>query len=87
MNWCRLPAGVKRLHLLAAGMLAGIGFTMSIFISNLAFAGNHSLVDQSKMAVLIASLLSSLFGGMALLIFTRSIGETGNSATSEDTVA
>ena len=40
----------------------GIGFTMSIFIANLAFAGNPELVGESKGAVLLASMISALLG-------------------------
>jgi NhaA family Na+:H+ antiporter len=43
-------------------MLGGIGFTMSVFISNLAFPGNGALIDSSKLAVLAASIVASLLG-------------------------
>jgi NhaA family Na+:H+ antiporter len=59
---CRLPADLRWRHLLGAGLLGGIGFTMSIFIANLAFAGAPARVDASKAAVLLASLLSALLG-------------------------
>ena len=45
-----------------AGLLGGIGFTMSIFITNLAFAGNVDLINASKMAILMASLVAGGFG-------------------------
>jgi NhaA family Na+:H+ antiporter len=47
-------------------MLAGIGFTMSIFISNLAFSTNPDLIQSSKVAVLIASLLAAVIGWVIL---------------------
>jgi NhaA family Na+:H+ antiporter len=53
-----LPAGVRWTHVAGAGLLGGIGFTMSIFITNLAFAGQASLINSSKLAVLIASLVA-----------------------------
>jgi len=64
---CRLPADLRWPHIVGAGMLGGIGFTMSIFIANLAFATNPDLVGESKGAVLLASLVSALAG----LLFLR----------------
>lgn len=58
----RLPEGMNTNKLIGMGMLAGIGFTMSIFISNLAFTSNPDLVQSSKVAVLIASVLAALIG-------------------------
>jgi NhaA family Na+:H+ antiporter len=59
---CRLPDEVRWAHLMGAGLLAGIGFTMSIFIGNLAFPGQPELVIESKMAILVASLVSAMVG-------------------------
>jgi NhaA family Na+:H+ antiporter len=56
-----LSGGVRKAHLLGAGMLGGIGFTMSIFVSGLAFGAN-GLLDGAKVAVFLASLTSGLFG-------------------------
>ncbi|MTH18016.1 Na+/H+ antiporter NhaA [Flavobacterium sp. LC2016-01] len=58
---CALPKSLKWPHLLGAGMLGGIGFTMSIFITILAFKDPETIVF-SKIAILIASLLSGFFG-------------------------
>lgn len=49
-------------HIAGAGMLGGIGFTMSIFITNLAFGGDDLLVNVSKLSVLGASLLAGVLG-------------------------
>jgi len=43
-------------------MLGGIGFTMSIFITNLAFAGDAEAINAAKMAILLASLAAGMFG-------------------------
>jgi NhaA family Na+:H+ antiporter len=59
---CRLPEGVGWRSLLGAGMLAGIGFTMSIFVANLAFPGNAGLINASIVAILVASLVSGTLG-------------------------
>jgi NhaA family Na+:H+ antiporter len=47
-------------------MLAGIGFTMSIFISNLAFSLSPELIQDSKTSVLIASCLAAVIGWIIL---------------------
>ena len=59
---CVLPGDLKWHHIFGAGMLGGIGFTMSIFITNLAFAGSPDLVNASKMAILMASLVAGTLG-------------------------
>jgi len=56
-----LPAGLKWKHLIGVGLLGGIGFTMSIFITMLAF-DEPEQVNQSKMAILIGSLISAILG-------------------------
>ncbi|WP_026727465.1 Na+/H+ antiporter NhaA [Flavobacterium denitrificans] len=58
---CALPKKLKWAHILGAGMLGGIGFTMSIFITILAFKDPETIVF-SKIAILIASMLSGFFG-------------------------
>lgn len=60
-KWAQLPDGVNWHKLIGAGMLAGIGFTMSIFISALAFT-DAATEDIAKMSVLVASLLAMLLG-------------------------
>lgn len=59
---CKLHPPLRWAHILGAGMLGGIGFTMSIFITNLAFAGMDEAINLSKMAILTGSLLSGLLG-------------------------
>jgi NhaA family Na+:H+ antiporter len=58
---CALPKNLKWSHILGAGMLGGIGFTMSIFITILAFT-DHETIVFSKIAILIASVLSGILG-------------------------
>ncbi|MFN4255923.1 MAG: Na+/H+ antiporter NhaA, partial [Saprospiraceae bacterium] len=65
LGWCALPDGLRRVHLLGSGLLAGIGFTMSIFITLLAFEDAETIV-HTKIAVFLASLLAGL-GGYLLL--------------------
>ena len=59
---CRLPHDLAWRHILGAGLLGGIGFTMSIFITNLAFTGQADVINASKMAVLLASLVAGIIG-------------------------
>lgn len=56
-----LPAGVRTAHFLGAGMLGGIGFTMSLFIAALAFADGQALMT-AKTAIVAASVMSGLAG-------------------------
>ena len=58
----RLPVGVNFRHICGMGLLAGIGFTMSIFISELAFKGEELLLNNAKIAILVASVIASLAG-------------------------
>lgn len=59
---CRVPSDLNWKHIFGAGMLGGIGFTMSIFITNLAFAGNGTTINSSKLAILFASMIAGVFG-------------------------
>lgn len=66
---CRLPLDLAWRHVLGAGLLGGIGFTMSIFITNLAFVGHAEIVNASKMAILAASLIAGVLGFTWLKLF------------------
>ncbi len=61
-----LPSGVTWQHVLGVSFLTGIGFTMSIFIANLAF-GPGELLDSAKVGILAASLVSGVLGAVTLL--------------------
>ena len=67
LGLCSLPHGLTWKQVTGVGMLAGIGFTMSIFITLLAF-GNPELITQSKIAILIASLVAGTLGYVWLRI-------------------
>jgi len=58
----RLPGDLAWRHVLGAGLLGGIGFTMSIFITNLAFTGQAGIINASKLAILLASFIAGLLG-------------------------
>lgn len=74
---CKLPSEVTWSHMVGAGLLGGIGFTISIFITNLAFSNQDELINASKIAVFTASLLAGLFGLLWLRVVCK-IPETAN---------
>ena len=71
---CRLPTGLDWSRIFGAGLLGGIGFTMSIFVTNLAFTGDAEAINAAKMAVLLASLIAGMLGFVWLKFFGRAIG-------------
>ena len=67
----QMPDNSTWLSLYGVAILTGIGFTMSLFVGNLAFAENTQYIDGVKIGVLAGSLLSTLFGYFLLLIVTK----------------
>ena len=65
MRWATLPSAITRRTLMGLGMLASIGFTMSMFISTLAFT-DELLMTQAKLGIFLASILGGI-GGYVLL--------------------
>lgn len=61
-----LPSGVSWTQIMGIGLIAGIGFTVSIFITELAFADNVLLTNTAKMGIFIASATSALLGYIVL---------------------
>ncbi|MFM7768162.1 MAG: Na+/H+ antiporter NhaA, partial [Bacteroidota bacterium] len=61
LKWSPLPEGMNMQHVLGAGLLAGIGFTMSLFVAGLAFPGG-ALMDNAKLGIVSASLFSGILG-------------------------
>ena len=60
------PRDVKWYDIMCVGMLAGIGFTMSIFVSEIAFAGNDDVLNIVKMSILLAAILTCLVASIAI---------------------
>lgn len=58
----KLPTGSSMNQIFGVAFLGGIGFTMSIFVADLAFMGNDTLIFQAKVGILCASLFAGLFG-------------------------
>jgi NhaA family Na+:H+ antiporter len=65
-----LPAGILWRHILGAGMVAGIGFTISIFMATLALQGNEAQTI-AKIAIIGASVLSGVFGFLYLKLVSK----------------
>jgi NhaA family Na+:H+ antiporter len=70
VGWCRLPGDLGWVHIAGGGLLGGIGFTMSIFITNLAFE-DALIIDASKMAILSASMTAGCIGFLWLRFALR----------------
>lgn len=73
-SWASVKMGMAKLSdnltwksILGAGFIAGIGFTMSLFITNLAFTDNDEFIKISKISILLASTLAGLIGALLLL--------------------
>jgi Na+:H+ antiporter, NhaA family len=65
LKWTSLPVDMQWNHIIGAGFLAGIGFTMSLFVANLAFETTE-LINQAKLGILAASLIAGLLGYLIL---------------------
>ena len=64
-GWAELPDGVTWGQVWGASCLAGIGFTMSIFIAELAFT-SEAIIDAAKVGILVASLVAGVIGALVL---------------------
>ncbi len=71
LKWSKLPDKSNWTQMLGAGLLAGIGFTMSIFIALLSFKGDALLQDEAKFAILIASTISGIAGYTLLRVTSK----------------
>ena len=71
MGWADLPIGLNMKHIFGVGLLGGIGFTMSIFIADLGFAGMAEDLLMAKTGILLASAIAGFGGFFWLMIHTR----------------
>ena len=81
-----LPENVNWFHMLGASILGGVGFTMAIFVANLAFP-DEGLVATAKLGILAASLLAGVLGFVLLLLQAKAAQKRGVaylSANSDD---
>ena len=73
MGISALPAGATRRHMVGLSAISGIGFTVSLFVTGLAF-DDLVLQDEAKVGILLASIAAALVG-VAILLGARSIDE------------
>ncbi len=71
LGLARLPAGIGWAQVYGMALVAGIGFTMSLFIGELAFRGNPGLIAEVKIGVLAGSIMSAVAGIAVLLLAPR----------------
>jgi NhaA family Na+:H+ antiporter len=69
LGWTRLPDGVSWMSMFGAGLLAGIGFTMAIFVASLAMTGE--MLDIAKSGIIIGSVISAVLGLILLRLSLR----------------
>jgi len=87
----RLPEGVRPLHVLGVSAVAGIGFTVSLFIAELAYT-DPSLVQTAKVGIFTGSIIAAALGALVMLLAgrrtTRPVPAStvpGNGAAAADT--
>ncbi len=71
LKFAQMPTNSNWINFYAVGVLTGIGFTMSLFVGNLAFVDSMQYMDGVKIGVLSGSLLSTVFGYLLLLLFSK----------------
>jgi NhaA family Na+:H+ antiporter len=62
LNIIEVPRDIKNFHIVGVSFMAGIGFTMAIFIAGLAFAESPVFIASAKIGILIGSLISAILG-------------------------
>ena len=62
MQWAQKPENIYWIHIAGVGLIAGIGFTMSMFVSSLSFPEDPRLLETAKLAVILASFAAGSIG-------------------------
>lgn len=75
LGWAALPGGVSWRHIIGAGLIGGVGFTVSLFITGLAFSETMP-IEEAKVGVLTASFIAAA-GGYLFLLLTSLGSKTG----------
>ena len=74
----RLPERTSWLQVTGLGAVAGIGFTVSLFIAGLSFPGSEALTEDAKVGILLASVVAALVGVLILLVGSPKAGEASD---------
>jgi len=74
LRFASLPLGVSFSQIFGTAMLAGVGFTMSMFIASLAFSENPLLMDSARIGIMVGSLVSGISGYLMLRFCRRGNG-------------
>jgi NhaA family Na+:H+ antiporter len=75
LGLCVMPTDLKWKNIIGAGFLGGIGFTMSIFITLLAF-DDAVVINNSKIAIILASIIAGIIGFFCLKLTLKKPVET-----------
>lgn len=84
LNLATRPKDLNYTHILSVGFMSGIGFTMSIFVANLAYKDDILSIDMSKISILIASSIAAILGLLAVYLSTRNQDEQSKSINEEN---
>ena len=76
LGWGRLPSGVGWRHMTGTGMLAGIGFTVALFIAELAYT-DPAVIDLSKIGIFTGSITAGILGYLILRLAPEGAGPSG----------
>ena len=71
LGLAELPSGVNFLQITGISLLAGVGFTMSIFVANLAFMDQALLLDSAKVGILAGSIIAGILGYIVLRLGSK----------------
>ena len=86
LNLATRPKDLNYGHILSVGMMSGIGFTMSMFVANLAYKDDMISIDMSKISILVASSIAALSGLLAVYFSTMEKDEQGEIRNDEDEI-
>ena len=75
----RYPAGMTQAHLLGVSMVAGVGFTVAIFVANLAFT-DREVIELAKLGVIVGSVVAAAIGYLLLRLTSSEAAETRDNA-------
>jgi NhaA family Na+:H+ antiporter len=71
LKWASLPQGVELKHIIPLSLVSGIGFTMSIFIAELAFPSAPDAIVMAKVGILAASVIAAIMACISIFIVTN----------------